>query len=78
MGMTQVAQSDRAREADLTRQIALLERRAVLLAGRTFSDAISVSDLKLIEDRMTLLDDARDQLLIERACIRRARWGLGN
>lgn len=74
--MREASQTDRAREADLTRQIAVLERRAVLLAGRIFSDAISVSDLKMIENRMTLIDDARDQLLFERACIRRARWRL--
>ncbi len=74
--MTQVAQSDRAREADLTRQIAMIERKAVLLAGRTFSDSISGSELKRIEGRMTLLDDARDKLLFERACLRRARWRL--
>lgn len=74
--MTQVAQSDRAREADLTRQIAMIERKAVLLAGRTFSSSISGSELKRIEGRMTLLDDARDKLLFERACLRRARWGL--
>ena len=74
--MTQVAQSDRARETDLTGQIAMIERRAVLLAGRTFSDSISVSELKMIEARMALLDDAREKLLVERACLRRARWKL--
>lgn len=74
--MTQVAQSDRARETDITRQIAMIERRAVLLAGRTFSDSISVNELHKIECRMTLLDDARDKLLFERACLRRTRWSL--
>lgn len=78
MGMTQASQSDRTREADLTRQIAFIERRAVLLAGRSFSDSISVSDLKRIEGRMILLDDARDKLLFERACLRRTRWRLDN
>lgn len=74
MGVTVAPRSDRDREKALTRQIARIDRKGVLLAGQTFSDSICLSELRRIEGRLALLDAARQRLLDERANLRRLRW----
>lgn len=67
------SEADRARDRQLTRQIAQAEREGVLAAGEAFRLDATETDLRLIKSRLLRIDALRERLIIERATLRRFR-----
>lgn len=68
------SEADRARDRQLTRQIAQAEREGVLAAGEAFRPEATEDDLRLIEARLLRIDALRERLITKRAVLRRVRW----